>query len=89
MDTKNVDAEYDRDENGDVTFKIDTNKFDAQYTQTGDKYTLEVDVDDDGVYDFVANGDAEFMKNGQLWKVTGKVLKVWIKSKFGKLRKKK
>ena len=87
VDTKNVDIEFDRDENGDVEFDIDTKKFDAHYSKEGDKYTLEVDIDNYGIYDFVANGDASFMKKNQVWKVTGKVLKLWLKSKFGKRKK--
>ncbi len=87
VDTKNVDVEFDRDENGDVEFDIDTKKFEAHYSKKGDEYTLEVDIDNDGIYDFVANGDASFMKKNQVWKVTGKVLKLWLKSKFGKRKK--
>ena len=68
-------------------FDIDTKKFDAHYSKKGDEYTLEVDIDNDGIYDFVANGDASFMKKNQVWKVTGKVLKLWLKSKFGKRKK--
>ena len=79
VDTKNVDVEFDRDENGDVEFNIDTKKIDANYKKVGDEYTLEVDIDNDGIYDFVANGNAEFMKRNQVWKVTGKVLKLWLK----------
>jgi hypothetical protein len=73
VDTKNVDVEFDRDENGDVEFNIDTKKIDANYRKVGDEYTLEVDIDNDGIYDFVANGNAKFMEKGQVWKVTGKV----------------
>lgn len=87
VDTKNVDVEFDRDENGDVEFNIDTKKIDANYRKVGDEYTLEVDIDNDGIYDFVANGNAKFMEKGQVWKVTGKVLKMWLKSKFGKRKK--
>ena len=87
IDTKNVDVDFSRDEKGDVELSIDTNKFDAEYTKKGDEYTLKVDVDNDGIYDFEANGNASFMKKGQVWKVTGKVLKLWLKSKFGKLKK--
>jgi hypothetical protein len=57
-----------------INVKVDTKNVDV----------LEVDIDNDGIYDFVANGNAKFMEKGQVWKVTGKVLKMWLKSKFGK-----
>jgi len=87
IDTKNVDIDFKREENGDVQLDIDTRKFDAKFTKKDGNVTLEVDIDDDGIYDFVANGEADFMKRNQVWNVTGKVLKQWLKSKFGKLKK--
>ena len=87
IDTKNVDIDFKRDEEGNVELDIDTKKFDAKFTKVDGKVSLGVDIDDDGIYDLVANGEADFMKRNQVWSVTGKVLKQWLKSKFGKLKK--
>jgi len=87
LDTKNVDIEFNRDENGNVTIEVDTPKIDAHIEKNDAGTSIDIDVDEKQYYDFVSNGENPSMKRGKIWKVTGELLKILIKKGFGNLKK--
>lgn len=87
LDTKNVDIEFNRDENGNVTIDVDTPKIDARIEKTNEGTTIDIDVDDKQYYEFVSNGENPTMKRGGIWRVTGELLKILIKKGFGNIKK--
>jgi len=87
LDTKNVDIEFNRDENGNVTIDVDTPKIDAHIKKNEAGTSIDIDVDDKQYYDFVSNGENPSMQRGKIWRVTGELLKILIKKGFGNIKK--
>jgi hypothetical protein len=87
LDTKNVDIEFNRDENGNVTIDVDTPKVDARIEKNEAGTSIDIDVDDKQYYDFVSNGENPSMQRGKIWRVTGELLKILIKKGFGNIKK--
>jgi len=87
IDGKKVDIDIDRETNGDLEVNIDAQKFDAKYTRKGDKVSIEVDLDDDQTYLFESNGTNRRLPKGAFWKLTGAVIKTFLKRGWGKLKK--
>ena len=87
IDGKKVDIDIDRESNGDLEVNIDAQKFDAKDTRKGDKVSIEVDLDDDQTYLFESNGTNRRLPKGALWKLTGAVIKTFLKRGWGKLKK--
>lgn len=87
LDTKNVDVEFTRDENGNVTIDVDTPKIDAHIEKTNEETTIDIEVNDREYYEFVSNGNNPTMKRGGIWRVTGELLKILIKKGFGNIKK--
>jgi hypothetical protein len=86
LDTKNVDVEITRDENGNVKVDVDTPKIDAHFTkdQTGVKLTVE--VNDNEFYEFESNGKSPKLPKG-IWKITGEMVKNFVAKGLGNLKK--
>lgn len=87
LDTKNVDIELNRDENGNVTIDVDTPKVDAHVEKNDKETTIDIEVSDKDYYEFVSNGINPSMKRGGIWRVTGELLKILIKKGFGNIKK--
>ena len=87
IDGKKVDIDIDRDANGDLEVNIDAQKFDAKYTRKGDKVSVELDLDDDQTYLFESNGSNRKLPKGAFWKLTGAVIKTFLRRGWGKLKK--
>jgi hypothetical protein len=87
LDTKNVDVTITRDENGKLDIDVDTKKIDVHFTKDENGVSLDIEVDDQLEYEFEANGKAEHLPKGTVWKVTGEILKIFLKQGFGKLKK--
>lgn len=87
IDTKNVDVNIQRDENGDVHATLDTPKVDAEFTKNSDGVTLDVEIDDNAEYQFESNGKSRHMPKGMVFTITGELLRLFLKNKFGKLKK--
>lgn len=86
LDTKKVDIEITRDANGNVTVDVDTPKIDAHYTKDENGAKLTVEVEDGALYDFESNGTSSTLPKG-VWKITGEMVKLFLKNGFGKLKK--
>jgi hypothetical protein len=87
IDTKHVDVHIKRDENGTTDVVLDTPIVDAHFHKDVDgKKSFEIEIDDDKEYEFVSNGTADHLPKGTIWKVTGEMLKLFLKNKYGKLK---
>ena len=86
LDTKKVDIEISRDEKGNVKVDIDTPKIDAHYTKDENGAKLTVEVEDGELYNFESNGANKKLPKG-VWKITGEMVKLFLKRGLGKLKK--
>lgn len=87
IDTKRVDVTIQKDENGDVHATLDTPKVDAEFTKDSEGVTLDIEIDDNAEYQFESNGKSKHMPKGMVFTITGELLKLFLKRKFGKLKK--
>lgn len=88
LDTKNVDATFERKDDQSVEMSVDTNVVDVHYTKDVDgNEALTIEIEDGKQYDFVANGESAVLPKGSIWKVTGELARILIKKGFGKLKK--
>lgn len=84
IDTKHVDVDFTRGADGEVELNIDTPIVDAHYTKDKDG-NKELDVIVDGAeYEFVSNGNSPHMPKGTVWKITGELLRNFLKKGLGK-----
>lgn len=87
VDTPNIDATFQRDEEGKVIVDIDSKRVDVHVEKTEDKISIDVEIDDKAVYQFESNGKASRMPKGMVFKITGAMLKLFLKQGFGRLKK--
>ena len=87
VDTKNVDIEITRDSEGNVNATLDTPVVDAQVIKDKAGVHVDVHLDDDKEYEFESNGKADHLPKGTVWKVTGELVKIFLKQGLGKLKK--
>lgn len=89
IDTKKVDVDIDRDEAGNLEVNIDAPNWDAKYTKdaASGKVTLEFDLEDDKEYLFEGNGKNRKLPKGTILKLTGAVIKTFLRKKLGNLKK--
>ena len=85
IDTKNIDIEIKRDEDGDVQIDVDTKKVDAHFKKDESGISLDIEIDDQKEYEFESFG-TRTMPKGTVWKVTGELLKIFLKRGIGKLK---
>jgi hypothetical protein len=85
IDTKNIDIEIKRDEDGDVQIDVDTKKVDAHFKKDESGISLDIEIDDQKEYQFESFG-TRTMPKGTVWKVTGELLKIFLKRGIGKLK---
>lgn len=86
IDTKNVDVEIHRDSEGNVEIDVDTKKVDAHFTKDEGGLKLDIEIDDSKEYEFESFGN-KHMPKGTIWKISGELLKIFLKRKLGKLKK--
>ncbi len=88
IDTKNVDVTFEKDSEGNATLEIDTEKTDITVTKKASGgVKVEVEIDDKLVYEFESNGNSKHMPKGKIFKVTGEMVKLFLKRGFGNLKK--
>jgi hypothetical protein len=86
IDTKNVDIDFHRDSEGNVKIDVDTKKVDAHFTKDEGGLKLDIEIDDSKEYEFESFGN-KHMPKGTIWKISGELLKIFLKRKLGKLKK--
>jgi hypothetical protein len=87
IDTPNADLSIEKDVNGDVRASLDTKKVDIQVEKTAEKLTINVEVDDQAIYEFESNGKSKHMAKGQVFKIAGALAKFFIQRGFGRIKK--
>jgi hypothetical protein len=87
VDTPNIDATIQRDEEGNVNIDIDSKRVDVHVEKTEDKISIDIEIDDKAVYQFESNGKAARMPKGMIFKISGAMLKLFLKQGFGRLKK--
>ena len=87
IDTKRVDVDIDRDAEGNLKVEWDGKHVDGVYTKEGNKVTLEVQVDEKETYLFESNGSNRKLPKGAIWRLTGAVIKGFLKRGWGKIKK--
>lgn len=87
VDTPNIDATFQRDDEGNVKVDIDSKRVDIHVEKTEDKISIDVEIDDKAVYEFESNGKASRMPKGMIFKISGAMLKLFLKQGFGRLKK--
>lgn len=87
IDTPNLDATFEKDAEGNMKLDIDSKRVDVSVEKTDDKITIDIEIDDHAVYEFESNGKVARMPKGMVFKVSGQILKMFLKKGFGKLKK--
>ena len=87
IDTKRLDIDIDRDADGNVDIEWDGKHVDGKYSKHGNKVSIEVEINDQDTYLFEANGTNRKLPKGAIWKLTGQVIKGFLKRGWGKIKK--
>ena len=85
VDTENFDAEITKDETG---FKadIDTPRVDVHVEKKDNSFEISIDIDDKKHYECIGTGKDGKLPKGTIWKVTGEILKVFLKKGIAKIK---
>lgn len=86
IDSPIIDANIQRDQEGNVNVDIDTERIDVHVEKTPEKIVVEVEIDDNKIYQFESNGKGAKMPKGAIFKVTGAMLKLFLQRGFGRLK---
>lgn len=68
-----------------VDVKIDTEHVDVNFTKDESGVSVDIEIDDQKEYEFESFG-TRTMPKGTIWKVTGELLKIFLKRGIGKLK---
>jgi hypothetical protein len=86
LNVNNAELKVKRDIQG-IEIDLDTRIIDVHIDKTEGATKVEIEIDDKVIYEFVGNGESKHLPKGILFKVTGEMLKHFIKKGFGKLKK--
>jgi len=89
IDTKIVDVEIKRDADGNTTIDVDSPIVDVHIEKTNSGKLIEIDlasIDDKKEYMFESNGTSKLMPKGTMWKITGELLRIFLKRGLGNLK---
>jgi hypothetical protein len=87
VDTAKVDLEINKTSEG-FTAELDTPRLDILVEKKDGKISIEVDIDDKKEYEAIATGVNPTLPKGTVWKVTGEILKIFIRKGIANLKKK-
>ncbi|MFN6013376.1 MAG: hypothetical protein ACK47F_01640 [Flavobacteriales bacterium] len=87
LKVNNADVSIERNETG-TTIEVDSDVVDVTYHKDQEgNVKIDVEIDDKVIYEFVSNGASKHMPKGAIFKVSGAMLKLFVKRGFGKLKK--
>ena len=86
LDTPKVDVEIHKTDEG-LTAELDTERVDVRLTKDAERTILEIDIDDKKEYEIIATGADKRLPKGTIWKVTGELLKIFLRKGSAKLKK--
>ena len=85
VDLGNTEISLKRDVNG-TQIDVDSRIVDVHIDKNENEISIDVEIDDKMVYEFESNGTSKHMPKGELFKVTGEMVRHFIKRGFGKLK---
>jgi hypothetical protein len=88
IDTPNVDLEINKTEEG-FTADFDSKRVDIHVEKTADSFSIEVEIDDKKEYEAIATGVNPTMPKGTIWRVTGELLKIFIRKGIANMKNKR
>ena len=86
LNVNNAELKVKRDIQG-IEIDLDTRIIDVHIDKTEGATKVEIEIDDKVIYEFVGNGESKHLPKGVMFKITGEMLKHFIKKGFGKLKK--
>ena len=86
LNVNNAELKVKRDIKG-TEIDLDTRIIDVHIDKTADEVKVQVEIDDKVIYEFVGNGESKHLPKGVMFKISGEMLKYFIKKGFGKLKK--
>jgi hypothetical protein len=85
IDLGNTEISLKRDVNG-TQIDVDSRIIDVHIDKDDNGISVDDEIDDQKVYEFESNGTSKHMPKGQLFKITGEMVRHFIKKGFGKLK---
>jgi hypothetical protein len=70
-----------------VEIDLDTRIIDVHYEKDADGVHATIEFDDKVIYEFEGNGQSKHLPKGAIFKISGEMLKQFLKRGFGKLKK--
>lgn len=86
LNVNNAELKVKRDVSG-TEIDLDTGMIDVHIDKNATEVNVVIEIDDKVIYEFVGNGESKHLPKGALFKITGEMLKHFIKKGFGKLKK--
>jgi len=86
LNVNNAELKVKRDING-TEIDLDTRIIDVHIDKDSDGVHATIEIDDKLIYEFVGNGESKHLPKGVMFKISGEMLKHFIKKGFGKLKK--
>jgi hypothetical protein len=86
LNVNDAELKVKRDVKG-TEIDLDTRILDVHIDKTANEVKVEIEIDDKVIYEFVGNGESKHLPKGAIFKITGEMLKHFIKKGFGKLKK--
>lgn len=85
VDLGKTEISLKRNVNG-TQIDVDSRIIDVHIDKNDQGISIDVELDDKTVYEFESNGASKHMPKGELFKVTGEMVRHFIKKGFGKLK---
>jgi len=86
INVNNAELSVKRDING-TEIDLDTRIIDVHIDKNADGVHVTIEFDDKVMYEFEGNGQSKHLPKGVLFKISGEMLKQFLKKGFGKLKK--
>jgi hypothetical protein len=86
LNVNNAELSVKRDING-TEIDLDTRIIDVHIDKNAEGVHATIEIDDKVIYEFVGNGESKHLPKGVMFKISGEMLKQFIKRGFGKLKK--
>ena len=86
LNVNDAELTVKRDING-TEIDLDTRLVDVHIEKDADSVHATIEIDDKVIYEFEGNGQSKHLPKGVLFKISGEMLKQFLKRGFGKLKK--
>ena len=86
LNVNDAELTVKRDING-TEIDLDTRIIDVHIDKDASGVHATIEIDDKVIYEFIGNGESKHLPKGVLFKISGEMLKQFIKKGFGKLKK--